>query len=123
MYIPLLKAGQFSTVVGTSKACKTRYNVSIRERRMRRLMQYIMLSITAALCGNASADNDNIEQVIEFQSKSPYEFSELINNLDNSIKTKVTGKLTMPTNYSKDKRVPLIIVLDATFGLKPHHQK
>ena len=82
------------------------------------LMLLSLIAISYPITTISKADS----KIITYESKSPYEFSELINQLDNSIKTKVSGELTMPVQYTKNKQFPLVIVLPDAFGFENHHQ-
>jgi len=48
---------------------------------------------------------------ITFVSASPFSFQDIITNLDNQESQEVFGILKFPDNYSKEKNIPLLLVL------------
>lgn len=86
---------------------------------MRRFWHHSLLASTITALGISAIGN--CAERIEFTSKSPYEFSEVINDLDDAVKVKAYGDLEFPSNKDKSKRYPTVVALAGPYGFRAHH--
>ena len=69
------------------------------------------------------AQEDNNHELIYFESANPFSFEEIITDLDNQERQEVFGKLTLPKNFDKNSKYPLIIGVAGSLNWGPHHLK
>ena len=80
------------------------------------MIKILILFITL---GFAHEDNNN--ELIYFESANPFSFEEIITDLDNQERQEVFGKLTLPKNFDKNSKYPLIIGIAGSLNWGPHH--
>ena len=80
--------------------------------------KYDQVDISDALKIAASKLNEN-QQIIVFDSKNPFNFHDILNNLDKVSNQEVFGVLTYP-DIKKDK-YPLVIGVAGSLGWSDHH--
>ncbi|MFK0570370.1 dienelactone hydrolase family protein [Endozoicomonas sp.] len=59
---------------------------------------------------------------IYFPTRSPYDFSELLTNFDNTLEHTGKGTLTLPKGASADNPVPAMIILHGSGGIDPDRE-
>jgi dienelactone hydrolase len=64
-----------------------------------------------------------LSETIVFDSRNPFSFEEVINNLDNQEKQTVTGILGFPADFDVEKKYPLIVGVAGSLNWGPHHLK
>ena len=80
------------------------------------MIKILILFITLAF-----AQEDNNHELIYFESANPFSFEEIITDLDNQERQEVFGKLTLPKNFDKNSKYPLIIGVAGSLNWGPHH--
>ena len=82
---------------------------------MKKIILFIFLPLNSIL-------SQNIEERIVFESANPFSLNDIIENLDDQEKQKVSGKLTLPiTHKDSNKKFPLIIGVAGSLGWAKHH--
>ncbi|WP_299725603.1 dienelactone hydrolase family protein [uncultured Endozoicomonas sp.] len=59
---------------------------------------------------------------IYFSTRSPYDFSELLTNFDNTLQHTGKGELVLPKGASAENPVPAIIILHGSGGIEPNRE-
>jgi len=65
----------------------------------------------------------NDSGVIHFESQSPVDFRGIFTPTEDETKTVLEGRLILPENASKSKRVPAMIILHGSGGIRPEREK
>ena len=80
--------------------------------------KYDQVDITEALKIAASEIKEN-QQIIVFESKNPFNFHDILNNLDNVSIQEVYGVLTYP--IEKKEKYPVVMGVAGSLGWSEHH--